>query len=245
MNATPPNKKERLLTNYGTANPNAGEEAWRALSMMSEFVQATEQLRRIRPAVSIFGSARIKPGTPHYEHTKRIALALSNAGYNVVSGGGPGIMQAANEGAQPGPSLSVGLNIQLPHEQHGNPYQDLGLSFRYFFNRKLMFVRASMAMVCMPGGFGTLDELFEALTLVQTGKSRRIPIILVGKEFWGGLMDWIENTLKAQGMISPDDPKLVRLIEDPDEIVAAIFKFYEQRGGFDLDAQGHPLLLEL
>ncbi len=245
MTTTPPNKKERLTLNYGLPNPNAGEESWRALSMMSEFVLATEQLKRIRPAVSIFGSARIKPNTPHYEHTKKIALALSNAGYNVISGGGPGIMQAANEGAQPGPSLSVGLNIQLPHEQHGNPYQDLALSFRYFFNRKLMFVRASMAMVCMPGGFGTLDELFECLTLVQTGKARRIPIILVGKEFWGGLLEWIEDTLKAQGMISPEDTKLVRIIEDPDEIVNAIFRFYEQRGGFDLSEQDRQLLFEL
>lgn len=245
MAGEPTKKKERLTTPTGSANPNAGEEAWRALSMMSEFVLATEQLRRIRPAVSIFGSARIKPGTPYYELTKKIAFALSNAGYNVVSGGGPGIMQAANEGAQPGPSLSVGLNIQLPFEQHGNPYQDLALSFRYFFNRKLMFVRSSMAIICMPGGFGTLDELFETLTLVQTGKARRIPIILVGKEFWAGLLDWMENTLKAQGMISPEDPKLIRVIEDPDEIVAAIFRFYERRGGFDMASQNEHLLLEL
>jgi uncharacterized protein (TIGR00730 family) len=245
MSNEPTKKKERLMTNYGMPNPNAGEEAWRALSMMSEFVLATEQLKRIRPAVSIFGSARIKPGTPYYEHTKKIALALSNAGYNVVSGGGPGIMQAANEGAQPGPSLSVGLNIQLPFEQHGNPYQDLALSFRYFFNRKLMFVRSSMAVVCMPGGFGTLDELFEALTLVQTGKARRMPIILVGQSFWGGLLDWINDTLKAEGMISENDPKLVRVIEDPDEIVAAIFNFYEQRGGFEMEKHDKQLLFEL
>jgi uncharacterized protein (TIGR00730 family) len=238
-------KKQRLSMNYGATNPNAGPEAWRALSMMSEFVLATEQLKRIRPAVSIFGSARVKPDSPYYELTKKIAFALSNAGYNIVSGGGPGIMQAANEGAQPGPSLSVGLNIQLPHEQHGNPYQDLSLSFRYFFNRKLMFVRASMALVCMPGGFGTLDELFEVLTLVQTGKARRIPIILVGTEFWGGLIDWIENRLKVEGMIGEDDPKLIRLIEDPDEIVAAIFRFYEKRGGFDIAEHDAQLLLEL
>jgi uncharacterized protein (TIGR00730 family) len=238
-------KKARLTTNYGAPNPLAGEESWRALSMMSEFVQSTEQLRRIRPAVSIFGSARTKPGTQWYEHAKLIARALSDAGYNVVSGGGPGIMQAANEGAQAGPSLSVGLNIQLPHEQHGNPYQDLALSFRYFFNRKLMFVRASMAIVCMPGGFGTLDELFESLTLIQTGKARRIPIILVGKEFWGGLQGWIETTLKNEGMISENDPKLVRVIEDPNEIVAAIFKFYESRGGFDMDEREKQMLFEL
>jgi uncharacterized protein (TIGR00730 family) len=238
-------KKQRLTNNYGQANPLAGEEAWRALSMMSEFVQATEQLRRIRPAVSIFGSARTKPGTQWYEHTKLVARALSDAGYNVVSGGGPGIMQAANEGAQAGASLSVGLNIQLPHEQHGNPYQDLALSFRYFFNRKLMFVRASMAIVCMPGGFGTLDELFETLTLVQTGKARRIPIILVGKEFWGGLQDWIEATLKKEGMIGENDTKLVRLIEDPQEIVAAIFRFYESHGGFDMDEREKQMLFEL
>jgi uncharacterized protein (TIGR00730 family) len=237
-------KKQRLSNNWGQNNPDSGDEAWRALSMMSEFVLATEQLRRIKPAVSIFGSARIKPGTYWYEHTKKVALALSEAGYNVISGGGPGIMQAANEGAQAGPSLSVGLNIQLPHEQHGNPYQDMALSFRYFFNRKLMFVRGSMAMVCMPGGFGTLDELFEALTLVQTGKSRRMPIILVGASFWGGLLEWIENTLKKEGMISENDPKLIRVIEDPQEIVAAIFRFYERRG-FEPDAAEKQLLFEL
>jgi uncharacterized protein (TIGR00730 family) len=199
-----------------------GQEAWRALSMMSEFVIATEQLKKIKPAVSIFGSARIQPGSPWYEQTIAIAQALSDAGFNIVSGGGPGIMEAANKGAQAGKSLSVGLNITLEHEQHGNPYQDISLQFRYFFNRKIMFVRTAMAYVVMPGGFGTLDELSEALTLIQTNKARKIPIILVGGAFWTGFLTWLKETLLPAGMISAKDLDLIQLAEEPAEIVRLI-----------------------
>jgi len=207
-----------------------GQEAWRALQMMSEFVYATEKLRPVKPAVSVFGSARIQPGHPWYERTVRLARLLSEAGFSVISGGGPGVMQAANQGAFGGPSLSIGLNIQLPHEQHGNPWQDMGISFKYFFNRKLAFIRSSMALVCMPGGFGTLDELCEALTLVQTGKTRRIPIILVDATFWGGLLDWMRGQLLGHGLISPGDVELMRVIDDPAAVVEAIFDAYEREG---------------
>lgn len=207
-----------------------GQEAWRALQIMSEFVYATEKLRPVKPAVSIFGSARIKEGNPWYERTVGIARLLSDSGFSVISGGGPGIMEAANVGAFAGKSLSIGLNIQLPHEQHGNPFQDMGISFKYFFNRKLAFVRSSAALVCMPGGFGTLDELTEALTLIQTGKARRMPIILVGKEFWGGMHDWMRSTLLRDKLISPGDIELMQILEEPQEIVDVIFDSYEREG---------------
>jgi hypothetical protein len=155
---------------------------------------------------------------------------LSDSGFSVISGGGPGIMEAANVGAFAGKSLSIGLNIQLPHEQHGNPFQDMGISFKYFFNRKLAFVRSSAALVCMPGGFGTLDELTEALTLIQTGKARRMPIILVGKEFWGGMHDWMRSTLLRDKLISPGDIELMQILEEPQEIVDVIFDSYEREG---------------
>ncbi len=207
-----------------------GQEAWRALQIMSEFVYATEKLRPVKPAVSIFGSARIKEGNPWYDRTVGIARLLSDSGFSVISGGGPGIMEAANVGAFAGKSLSIGLNIQLPHEQHGNPFQDMGISFKYFFNRKLAFVRSSAALVCMPGGFGTLDELTEALTLIQTGKARRMPIILVGKEFWGGMHDWMRSTLLRDKLISPGDIELMQILEEPQEIVDVIFDAYEREG---------------
>ncbi len=207
-----------------------GQESWRALQMMSEFVYATEKLRPVKPAVSIFGSARIQPGHRWYERTVELARLLSDAGFSVISGGGPGIMQAANQGAFAGESLSIGLNIQLPHEQHGNAWQDMGISFKYFFNRKLAFIRSSMALVCMPGGFGTLDELCEALTLVQTGKTRRIPIILCDGAFWGGLLEWMRRELEGNRLISPGDVDLMQVIDEPQAVVDAIFDAYEREG---------------
>ena len=212
------------------ADLTPGQEAWRALQIMSEFVYATEKLRPVQPAVSIFGSARIPADNPWYGRTVAIARLLSDSGFSVISGGGPGIMEAANVGAFAGKSLSIGLNIQLPHEQHGNPYQDMGISFKYFFNRKLAFVRTSAALVCMPGGFGTLDELTEALTLIQTGKARRIPIILVGHEFWGGLHGWMREVLLRDKLISPGDIELMQILEEPQEIVDVIFDAYERMG---------------
>jgi uncharacterized protein (TIGR00730 family) len=207
-----------------------GQEAWRVLGIMAEFAVATERLRGIRPAVSMFGSARLKPGHPYYEKTRVIARLLSDAGFAVVSGGGPGVMEAANLGAQAGRSPSIGLNILLPHEEGRNPYQDVHIDFRYFFARKMMFVRFASAYVVLPGGFGTLDELSECLTLVQTGKSRRIPIILVGGEFWSGLLGWMQDKLVGEGLVGERDLELMRVIEEPEAIVEAIFNFYETRG---------------
>ncbi|MGQ0442768.1 MAG: TIGR00730 family Rossman fold protein [Methylophilaceae bacterium] len=212
---------------------SADQEAWHAFEIMAEFVSATEKLKEITPAVSIFGSARIQPQHPYYQLTQEIAKQCSDAGFSVISGGGPGLMEAANKGAFAGQSPSVGLNIELPFEQNGNDYQDIAMNFKYFFMRKVMFVKYASAYVVMPGGFGTLDELMEAVTLVQTGKSRKIPIILVGKDFWAGLLDWLRNTLIVEGMASPDDMHLIQLIDEPKAIVEAIFRHYESTG-FDL-----------
>jgi uncharacterized protein (TIGR00730 family) len=206
------------------------KEAWRVFGIMSEFVSATDRLNRIHPAVSIFGSARTKPGQPYYKLTEEIARLLSDAGFAVISGGGPGIMEAANKGAYYGKSPSVGLNIQLPHEQHSNTYQNISQTFQHFFARKVMFVKFASAYVVMPGGFGTLDELMEALTLVQTGKTRKMPIILVGSAFWGGLVEWFKTALLEEQVISPEDMDLIQLIDEPKEVVHAIFRHYETRG---------------
>ena len=210
--------------------------------IMSEFVEATERLSNIRPAVSIFGSARIDADHPHYKLAERIARLLSDAGFSVISGGGPGVMEAANKGAFFGKSPSIGLNILLPHEQTANPYQDISQTFHHFFARKVMFVKFATAYVCLPGGFGTLDELFEALTLVQTGKTRKMPIILVHEPFWRGMLDWLRNTLVAAGTISAADADLVQVIDQPQDVVTAIFDFYEKRGFEPSDAEREILL---
>ncbi len=222
----------------------SAREAWRVFGIMSEFVEATERLAGVRPAVSIFGSARIRPASPYYELTERIARLLSDAGFSVISGGGPGVMEAANKGAFAGKSPSIGLNIQLPMEQQSNPYQDISQSFRHFFARKYMFVRFASAYVVMPGGFGTLDELLEALTLIQTAKTPRMPVILVGNGFWDGLVDWFRDRLVTEGMIKPEDMGLIQIIEEPEAVVAAIFKHYETRGFERIPAE-HDLLLNL
>jgi len=205
-------------------------ESWHVLGIISEFVEATEKLADVRPAVSIFGSARIKEGTFWYERTVEVARLLSDSGFAVISGGGPGIMEAANKGAFDGKSASVGLNIQLPFESSGNPYQDISLTFRHFFARKVAFAKYASAFIATPGGFGTLDELMEVLTLIQTKMGRRIPVILMGSEFWQGLLDWMKGTLADEGMISPDDMNLIRVIDDPQGVVDAIFDFYQSRG---------------
>jgi uncharacterized protein (TIGR00730 family) len=225
-------------------SPNNAREAWRVFGIMSEFVEATDRLGVVHPAVTIFGSARVGVDSPYYSLTEDIARRLSDAGFAVISGGGPGIMEAANKGAFAGKSLSVGLNIQLPHEQKSNPYQDVSQTFRHFFTRKYMFVKLASAYVVMPGGFGTLDELLEALTLIQTKKTPRIPIILVGTEFWTGMIDWFRQTLVGEGMIDADDMDLLRIIDSPDEIVAAIFDHYQVRGFSRLPGE-HELLLNL
>ncbi len=205
-------------------------ESWKIFQIMAEFVEGFERLVKISPSVSIFGSARTQTDHPYYQLTVDIARTLSDAGFSVVSGGGPGIMEAANKGAYEGKSPSVGLNIQLPHEQSGNGFQDISLTFRHFFSRKVMFVKYASAYVVMPGGFGTLDELAEILTLVQTGKTRKIPIILVHRPFWDGLINWIKNTMVTEGTVNPEDLDLMQIIDSPKEILEAIFKHYEEVG---------------
>ena len=222
----------------------SARESWRLFGIMAEFAAATERLSEIRPAVSIFGSARTPPDHAYYLLTEQIARQLSDAGFSVISGGGPGIMEAANKGAFFGRSPSVGLNIQLPHEQHMNPYQDISQTFHHFFARKVMFVKYAAAYVVMPGGFGTLDELMEALTLVQTGKARPIPIILVESGFWAGLLDWFRERLVKEGMINPEDMNLIQVIDKPAEVVEAIFSHYEKRG-FTLTLSEREIQLNL
>ena len=230
------------LADPTAAKFTASQEAWRVFGIMSEFVEAAQRLAEIRPAVSIFGSARTAPDSPYYQLAEAIARQLSDAGFSVISGGGPGIMEAANKGAFHGKSPSVGLNIQLPHEQRSNGFQDISQSFRHFFARKYMFVRFADAYVVMPGGFGTLDELLEALTLIQTGKARKIPIILVHRPFWNGMVDWFRATLVSEGMIDPEDLDLIQVIDTPEEIVEAIFKHYETRGFAPLPSEREMLL---
>lgn len=219
-------------------------ESWKIFQIMAEFVEGFEKLARIKPSVSIFGSARTSPEHPYYKLTEDIARRLSDAGFSVVSGGGPGIMEAANRGAHAGKSPSIGLNIQLPHEQSTNRYQDISLYFRHFFSRKVMFVKYAAAYVVLPGGFGTLDELAEILTLVQTGKTRRIPIILVHAPFWEGLIDWFKARLLAEQMISEPDLDLFKILDKPEDVVEAIFSHYEHRG-FELSAEEQEILLDL
>jgi hypothetical protein len=208
----------------------SARESWRVLGIMSEFVEATERLAHIRPAVSIFGSARVAREHPYYQLTEEVARRLSDAGFSVISGGGPGAMEAANKGAFAGRSPSVGLNIQLPHEQKSNQYQDVSQTFTRFFVRKVMFVKFACAYVVVPGGFGTMDELMEALTLVQTGKIRRFPIILMQSSYWRGLIDWIRDRMISEGMIDAVDMDLIKLIDEPGKVVTAIFDHYEKRG---------------
>jgi uncharacterized protein (TIGR00730 family) len=222
----------------------SARESWRMFGIMSEFVEATDRLSQIRPAVSVFGSARIPPDHAYYMLAEQISRKLSDAGFSVISGGGPGIMEAANKGAYFGRSPSIGLNIVLPHEQAPNPYQDISHTFHHFFARKVMFVKFAMAYVVLPGGFGTLDELFEALTLVQTGKTRNMPIILVHSPFWNGLLAWLRDALVANGTINPGDLDLLRVIDDPQKVVDAIFEHYEKRG-FEPSAAEREVLLNL
>ena len=222
----------------------SAREAWRLFGIMSEFVEATERLEPLRPAVSLFGSARMKPEDRYFRLAEEIARKLSDAGFSVISGGGPGVMEAANRGAFHGRSASVGLNIELPREQHANAFQNVALYFKHFFARKYMFAKFACAYVVLPGGFGTLDELTEALTLIQTRKTPTMPIILVGSDFWRGLTDWMRIEMAGAGLISPDDVELMQVIDEPDRIVETIFKFYESRG-FGLSASERERMLSL
>jgi len=202
-------------------------ESWKIFQVVAEFVEGYERLVYIRPSVSIFGSARTDPSHPNYQLTEAIALLLSNNGFSIVSGGGPGIMEAANKGAFQGKAFSVGLNIVLEHEEISNPYQDIALRFRHFFTRKVMFVKYASAYVVLPGGFGTFDELAEILTLIQTGKTRRIPVILVNDKFWSGLLDWFKTVLVTEKMIDPKDLELYSVVNTPEEVLSAIQNFYK------------------
>ncbi|MFZ6745567.1 TIGR00730 family Rossman fold protein [Undibacterium sp. JH2W] len=227
------NRKEvtrlRQIIDQEKATSLKARESWHMFTIMAEFIESTERLSSIRPAVTIFGSARIKPDNPYYLSCVDLARRLSDEGFAVISGGGPGIMEAANKGAFEGASPSVGLNIELPHEQRTNPWQNISLSFRHFFARKVAFVKYADAYVVYPGGFGTMDEVSEVLTLIQTGKTRNIPVILVGTTFWSGLLEWIKVQMAGNGMIDPGDLNLVQLIDEPANIVDAIFAFYEAR----------------
>ena len=223
-------KKIKEKLKQKTWNEIKTNDSWAIFKIMSEFVEGYERLSKIGPCVSIFGSARTKKEDPNYLLAEEIGYKLTQNGFGVVTGGGPGIMEAGNKGAHRGKGISVGLNIELPFEQHDNPYISPGksLDFDYFFVRKVMFVKYSQGFVVMPGGFGTMDELFEAITLIQTKKIGRFPIVLVGKKFWSGLMDWIENTLLENGNINAADLNLFRIVDTADEAVNHFVKFYEK-----------------
>ncbi|MER0089815.1 MULTISPECIES: TIGR00730 family Rossman fold protein [unclassified Corynebacterium] len=199
-------------------------DPWRVLRIQGEFVAGFDALAKLPKAVTVFGSARTKPEDASYQMAEELGRKLAECAYAVITGGGPGIMEAANKGAHEGDGLSVGLGIELPHEQGLNKYVDLGLNFRYFFARKTMFLKYSQAFVCLPGGMGTMDEFFEVLCMVQTGKVTNYPIVLMGTEYWSGLLEWIKNTLAAGGYINEDDQELFLLTDDPDDAVAHIIE---------------------
>jgi uncharacterized protein (TIGR00730 family) len=201
------------------------DESWRIFRIMAEFVEAIEELSRIGHAVSIFGSARVTPDDEYYKKTVELARLLAKEGFGVITGGGPGIMEAANKGAREGGGKSVGMNIRLPFEQKPNPYANISIDYNYFFIRKVMFVKYAMAYVILPGGFGTMDELFEALTLIQTRRIRSFPVILMGGKYWEGLIQWLRETMLKEGKISEEDLDIVRVLDEPAEIVRHIKKF--------------------
>jgi uncharacterized protein (TIGR00730 family) len=204
-------------------------DPWRALRILAEFVEGFDALATVGPAITVFGSARVSEADPTYVMAREIGRLLALEGYAVITGGGPGVMEAANRGCQEGGGLSVGCNIELPHEQDINPYVDLGVEFRYFFARKTMFVKYADGFVILPGGYGTMDELFEALTLIQTGKIRHFPVILVGTEFFSGFVDWIKAKLLGEGMIAASDLDLIQLTDDPKEVIEIVRKAARRR----------------
>jgi len=221
------NKEEFRSKNWNEIKSN---NSWMIFKMMAEFVDGFERMTKIGPSVSIFGSARTNPDNPTYKLTEEIAYKLTKIGFGVITGGGPGIMEAGNKGAKKGKGLSIGLNIKLPFEQNHNKYIDerLSIDFDYFFARKVMFVKYSQGFIVMPGGFGTLDELFEALTLIQTRKIGRFPIILVGVKYWQGLIDFMRNSLLAEGNINEEDFNLFRIVETADEAITHINAYYNK-----------------
>ena len=235
-------EREKLLRVAGRGHGFSQREAWKLFGIMAEFFEATERLAGVKPAVSVFGSARIQPGAPYYRLAEETARLLSAAGFAVFSGGGPGLMEATNKGAFEGGGIAVGLNIDLPREQPSLGYQHISLRFKHFFARKVMFAKYASAYVVLPGGFGTLDELFEALTLVQTGKTRQMPVILVHEPYWRGLLTWIRERLVGEGMISPGDVDLLQVCDQPQQVVDAIFAFYEKRGFEPSPAENEVML---
>jgi uncharacterized protein (TIGR00730 family) len=222
---------EKLLGGHRPARPAFLEtDTWRALRILSEFVEGFEALAGVGAAVAVFGSARTPEGHPTYELARRIGSELARAGFAVITGGGPGTMEAANRGAHEAGGLSIGCNIELPHEQHPNTYVDLSVEFHYFFARKTMFVKYADAFVIMPGGFGTLDELFESLTLIQTGKIRNFPVVLIGHAYWDGLIAWMRDVQLPAGVINQADLDLLRVTDDPEEAAAIITEYAKANG---------------
>ena len=201
------------------------EESWRVFRIMAEFVDAIEVLSDVHKAVSIFGSARVAPTDIYYKKAEHLSQLLAKNGFSVITGGGSGIMEAANKGAAEAGGQSVGMNIRLPFEQKPNPYANIRIDYKYFFTRKVMFVKYAVAYVIMPGGFGTMDELFEALTLIQTKRIKSFPLILMGSDYWQGLLDWLKKTMLAEGKIQPADLELIQVIDDPEEVVKHIKKY--------------------
>ena len=227
-----PTEDERLLESPASQAPRAADftssDPWRVFRIMGEFVEGFDALAKVGPAVTIFGSARVPPDHPQYEQARYTAELLGRAGFSIITGGGPGIMEAANRGAREAGARSIGCNIELPFEQHVNPYVDVAINFRYFFVRKTMFVKYAEAFVIFPGGFGTLDELFEALTLVQTGKVRDFPLILFGSQYWKGMVEWVRGTLLEEGKISPEDVDLLYVTDSPEEVVKVCLDCHER-----------------
>jgi uncharacterized protein (TIGR00730 family) len=228
--AIPPSTADQRLLDSRGSDDWKTRDAWRALRILSEFVEGFETLAELPPAVSVFGSARSKPGSTEYELAQRLGGALAAAGYAVITGGGPGVMGAANKGATDAGGLSIGLGIELPFEQGLNEWVDLGIDFRYFFVRKTMFVKYAKAFVVLPGGFGTMDEFFEALTLVQTGKVTRFPVVLMGTWYWQGLVEWLGTVMAADGKIGLEDLELIYLTDDVDDAVQHIVAAEESLG---------------
>ena len=208
----------------------AAKESWRMFRIMSEFTMGFDVLAQLRPAVTIFGSARVTEGDPTYDLARELGRRLGGAGFSIVTGGGPGVMEGANRGAMEAGARSAGLNIRLPEEQEPNPYQTLSLNFRYFFVRKVMLVKYATAFVLFPGGYGTLDEFFETITLMQTGKIRRFPMLLIGGDYWPGLARWIDDVLVDRALISPADRHLFQIVEDPDEIIRIVQAAHAEHG---------------
>jgi hypothetical protein len=233
MNAMNPNEERKIIEKFQqkTWNEIKTNDTWAIFKIMAEFVDGYEKLSKIGPCVSIFGSARTKPNQKYYKLAENIAYELTQNGYGIITGGGPGIMEAGNKGAKRGKGISVGLNIELPFEQFDNAFidRDKNLLFDYFFVRKVMFVKYAQGFVVMPGGFGTLDELFEAMTLIQTKKIGKFPIILVGKDFWNGLFDWVKEVLiKNYSNVSPEDMDLISIVDNEKEVVEILNDFYQK-----------------